>query len=176
MLLATITCRWVKSKTAVEALGSFGGSGSDAHAASLVGARVGSCFKDVASPTMTAVVKMQALTALVVAPLIFIDSNEVSLDLRVWGVDLDFRRSLIFVDADDVSFGSLDIEVSFGSCICGPGTSSPWAHFSIFRHLFVQPFGTSSTSICYFAPCYFGVRHFPQIQLTDFTYLGRPTT
>lgn len=64
---------WVKSKTVIEALGAFGGSGSDAHAAALVGARTGAAFKDVTAPTMVSVAKMQCLVALVIAPLIFVD-------------------------------------------------------------------------------------------------------
>ena len=50
---------WVKSKTCIEAEGSFGGSGTDAHAAAVIGARLGSSLKDVAAPTMMSVAKMQ---------------------------------------------------------------------------------------------------------------------
>eukprot|EP00281_Chroomonas_sp_CCMP1168_P022628 CAMPEP_0206232930 /NCGR_PEP_ID=MMETSP0047_2-20121206/11693_1 /ASSEMBLY_ACC=CAM_ASM_000192 /TAXON_ID=195065 /ORGANISM="Chroomonas mesostigmatica_cf, Strain CCMP1168" /LENGTH=918 /DNA_ID=CAMNT_0053656729 /DNA_START=47 /DNA_END=2803 /DNA_ORIENTATION=+ len=66
---------WCKSKTSVEAEGAFGGSGSDAHIASVIGTRTGNALKDVAAPTMVTGIKTIAMTALLIAPLIFIDRN-----------------------------------------------------------------------------------------------------
>jgi K(+)-stimulated pyrophosphate-energized sodium pump len=67
---------WVKSKTSVEAEGAFGGSGSDAHIASVIGTRTGSAMKDVAAPTMISCLKTASMTALLIAPLIYIDRSE----------------------------------------------------------------------------------------------------
>jgi K(+)-stimulated pyrophosphate-energized sodium pump len=74
--LSNAGATWVKSKTSIEAEGAFGGSGSDAHIASVIGTRMGSALKDVAAPTMITSMKAIAMTALLMAPLIFIDRTQ----------------------------------------------------------------------------------------------------
>ena len=74
--LSNAGATWVKSKTSIEAEGAFAGSGSDAHIASVIGTRMGSALKDVAAPTMVTSIKTITMTALLMAPLIFIDRSQ----------------------------------------------------------------------------------------------------
>ena len=57
------------AKKMIEA-GLFGGKGSEAHAASVVGDTVGDPFKDTSGPSLNILIKLMSVVALVIAPLI----------------------------------------------------------------------------------------------------------
>ena len=61
---------WDNAKKYVEE-GNFGGKGSDAHKANVVGDTVGDPFKDTAGPSLNILIKLMSMVAIVMAGLTF---------------------------------------------------------------------------------------------------------
>jgi K(+)-stimulated pyrophosphate-energized sodium pump len=69
LLMANSGGAWDNAKKYIEA-GAFGGKGSEAHKAAVVGDTVGDPFKDTAGPSLNTMITVMALVASVFAPLI----------------------------------------------------------------------------------------------------------
>lgn len=69
VMMANSGGAWDNAKKFIEA-GNFGGKGSDAHKAAVVGDTVGDPFKDTSGPSLNILLKLMSIVALVFAPVI----------------------------------------------------------------------------------------------------------
>ncbi len=60
---------WDNAKKHIES-GHFGGKGSDAHKAAVVGDTVGDPFKDTSGPSLNILIKLMSVISVVIAPLL----------------------------------------------------------------------------------------------------------
>jgi len=71
LFMANAGGTWDNAKKYIEA-GAFGGEGSDAHKAAVVGDTVGDPFKDTAGPSLNTMITVMSLVSSVFAPIIFV--------------------------------------------------------------------------------------------------------
>lgn len=81
VMMANAGGAWDNAKKYIEA-GKYGGKGSDAHKAAVVGDTVGDPFKDTSGPSLNILLKLLAIVSLVIAPLIAnaLDTSASSVD------------------------------------------------------------------------------------------------
>ncbi len=75
VMMANAGGAWDNAKKYIES-GSFGGKGSDAHKAAVVGDTVGDPFKDTSGPSLNILLKLLAIVSLVIAPMIGSSSDD----------------------------------------------------------------------------------------------------
>ncbi|MFQ5697438.1 MAG: sodium-translocating pyrophosphatase [Myxococcota bacterium] len=69
LFMANTGGAWDNAKKTIEG-GAYGGKGTDAHHAAVVGDTVGDPFKDTAGPSLNILIKLMAVVSVVIAPLI----------------------------------------------------------------------------------------------------------
>jgi K(+)-stimulated pyrophosphate-energized sodium pump len=62
---------WDNAKKYIE-MGNYGGKGSDAHKAAVVGDTVGDPFKDTSGPSINILIKLMSLISLVFVPMLIL--------------------------------------------------------------------------------------------------------
>jgi K(+)-stimulated pyrophosphate-energized sodium pump len=72
VLLANSGAIWDNSKKVIE-MGAYGGKGSDAHKAAVIGDTVGDPFKDTAGPALNPMIKVMNLVSILVLPLLLMN-------------------------------------------------------------------------------------------------------
>ena len=90
---------WDNAKKIIEEQGK---KGTDAHKAAVVGDTVGDPFKDTSGPSLNILLKLMSVVALVIAPSIAIDQNEVSSYLEA---KTDSKTVEFFIDQADQTIG-----------------------------------------------------------------------
>ena len=101
VFLANSGGAWDNAKKIVED-GAYGGKGSDAHAATVIGDTVGDPFKDTAGPSINPLIKVMNLVALLIAPAIVgLTYGDGANDLVRWAIAL--AATVVIVGAVVVS-------------------------------------------------------------------------
>ena len=75
LFMANAGGAWDNAKKYIEA-GNYGGKGTDSHKATVVGDTVGDPFKDTSGPALNCLIKLMAIVALLIAPILLALSNE----------------------------------------------------------------------------------------------------
>ncbi len=121
VMMANAGGAWDNAKKHIEA-GNYGGKGSDAHKAAVVGDTVGDPFKDTSGPSLNILLKLLAIVSLVIAPLIgsafpadastALGDNVPAIEQTVEGIDQGDDAVVTEDDEDNATTDAQDADTS----------------------------------------------------------------